>query len=411
MEIMIQPLEPGGPKNVNKKRAPNENRFKDQLKVDKVDAVHLDEQRKRRLFKEEDEAIQNAEPSPYLPHGKKTPPKTPNISDDAFMSLPADTTEDIQQPQQPSTSNIYTQPPPTDNKQVRASDQVVSDNSRPPKEETSVSPVGEKEKQEGKKKRKKQDIVEEKEVASAKKQKQLSKASSQAKKFEEEMAKASTPPPKEEAVKKLPEEPSVATTTPFAKKEKAITTPTPNAIVAKEKTPSYVGAVGEDNPFSHKKDKKEDTQMQVQSQSMGIHIDNATQVQTSSLSAQVSSYLSPDILPLFERMVGTLIQINKQGISETQIILNSPAFANSQFFGSKIFFERYSTAPNSFNIKLTGPQQAVTIFNDNLSSLMNIFQGSKLDFKVGRLYAEYETERPLFRRKKSIGDESKDMSQ
>ena len=150
------------------------------------------------------------------------------------MSLPPDTTEDIAPPvsKEPSTTNIFTQPPPTDNKQVRPADKPSIDNSRPTKEKSSVSPVGEKQKQEQKKKRKKEGIVEEKEVSSAKKQKSLSKASSQAKKFEEEMANAPEPSsPKMETEKHIPEEPNLKKTTPFTKKEKALTTPTPTAIV------------------------------------------------------------------------------------------------------------------------------------------------------------------------------------
>lgn len=128
--------------------------------------------------------------------------------------------------------------------------------------------------------------------------------------------------------------------------------------------------------------------------------------QTQSLTAPLTPYLHPDIIPLFEKMVGTIIQIQAQGITTTQVMLNSPAFTSSIFFGSSIVLEKYSTAPDSFNIFLKGPQQAVTMFNNNLDGLLEAFNKGNFNFKIGRLEAEHE--RPLFKRKEKTSDKDQD---
>jgi hypothetical protein len=165
----------------------------------------------------------------------------------------------------------------------------------------------------------------------------------------------------------------------------------------------YEGAAPHKNPFA-KKDKDDQIQVSPQKGS-GLAIDHTSQAQASALTSKISSYLDPSISQLFDKMVGTIIQINKEGITQTQVILNSPSFANSIFFESKIFFEKYSTAPDSFNIRLTGPPYAVSMFNSKLDQLELSFKKSGMPFRIGRLSAEYETEKSLFRRKKSIADE------
>jgi hypothetical protein len=87
------------------------------------------------------------------------------------------------------------------------------------------------------------------------------------------------------------------------------------------------------------------------------------------------------------------------GISRTEIVLNNPAYAHSRFFGSTITIEKYATAPDSFNIRLTGNNAAVTSFRDHIPSLLAGFQNSNLPFRVHRIEAEYTMERPVYRRK------------
>lgn len=111
-------------------------------------------------------------------------------------------------------------------------------------------------------------------------------------------------------------------------------------------------------------------------------------------------YLSPSTMPLFFQMVGTMyVMAAPPGVNRTEIVLNNPAFSSSRFFGATITIEKYATAPDSFNIRLTGNDDAVTAFKDNLASLLAAFQNSKLPFRIGRLEAEYSLQRPVFHRK------------
>jgi hypothetical protein len=135
------------------------------------------------------------------------------------------------------------------------------------------------------------------------------------------------------------------------------------------------------------------------------------QVQTAL--SQITTTLHPDVSQLFEHMIGTIVQIDNKGvnkgISTTEIILNNPAFANSVFAGSSITFTKYSTAPNSYNIRLSGSNKAVSLFNANISQLVAAFKKGGFDFQIGRIYADYEAEeKPLFHRKKKIGEKSSD---
>ncbi len=117
---------------------------------------------------------------------------------------------------------------------------------------------------------------------------------------------------------------------------------------------------------------------------------------------QVSSYLSPQTRSLFFQMVGTIyVMSGTPGISKTDIVLNSPGFANSRFYGATISIEKYATAPDSFNIRLTGTNEAVKSFKENLTNLYSAFQNGNFNFRVGRISAEYEIDKPVFRRKES----------
>lgn len=116
---------------------------------------------------------------------------------------------------------------------------------------------------------------------------------------------------------------------------------------------------------------------------------------------QVASSLNPESAALFYQMVGT-IYLNLppgSGISQTVIVLNQSAFANSKFFGATITIEKYATAPDALNIRLSGTNQAVNAFQENIASLMSAFENARLPFKINRIDVEYTPQRPLFRRK------------
>jgi len=116
-----------------------------------------------------------------------------------------------------------------------------------------------------------------------------------------------------------------------------------------------------------------------------------------------------DVHQLFTHLVGMLIHIDNNGITKTEVTLNSSTMQGSVFYGSTITLTRYSTAPNSYNIKLTGSPQAVNIFNDNLSSLIAAFRKQKYGFEIYKISAEQETkDKPLFHRKKKISKKDTD---
>lgn len=127
---------------------------------------------------------------------------------------------------------------------------------------------------------------------------------------------------------------------------------------------------------------------------------------------QAAPYLNPETMALFHQMVGTIYVVNSRpGVSTTEIVLNSPAFKDSKFFGSTITIEKYATAPNSLNIRLSGSNEAVNSFNQNLSSLVAAFQNGNFQFRIGRIETAYQTEKvdkPVFRRKEK--GEDKDSS-
>lgn len=115
---------------------------------------------------------------------------------------------------------------------------------------------------------------------------------------------------------------------------------------------------------------------------------------------QATPYLSPETIPLYFQMVGTImVMTTPPGVSRTEILLNNPIYSNSRFFGARITIEKYATAPNSFNIRLSGSDTAVVAFKENIPSLMTAFQNGNFNFRINRLEAEFSIDRPVFRRK------------
>ncbi|MEM8628964.1 MAG: hypothetical protein AAGF04_02685 [Chlamydiota bacterium] len=118
------------------------------------------------------------------------------------------------------------------------------------------------------------------------------------------------------------------------------------------------------------------------------------------------------IYNLFTQMVGTIIIMSSQGISKTEVLLNSPAFEKSPFFGSALVFEKYASAPDSFNIHLIGnTTQQVNAFAAALPDLYEAFQKGQFSFRVGRLDASYDPDRPLFRRKTPLDQAGADSGE
>jgi hypothetical protein len=121
--------------------------------------------------------------------------------------------------------------------------------------------------------------------------------------------------------------------------------------------------------------------------------------------------LHPQVMEIFDRMVGVMTVMNMSGMTETTITLNAPQFASSVFFGTQIIIQEFSTAPQAFNIQLNGTPQAVALFQGNVDDLMAAFQAGNYNFRVNRLETGYLTERPLFKRKEKAGDKEKDTGE
>jgi hypothetical protein len=116
-------------------------------------------------------------------------------------------------------------------------------------------------------------------------------------------------------------------------------------------------------------------------------------------------YIKPEIVAHYYQMVGSILYINSnKGISKTEILLNNPTFASSKFQGSKIEITRFSTAPDAFNIRLTGSPEAVNSFQAAIPGLMEAFQKGNFNFKINRIDAEHKVEKPLFKRKEKSGE-------
>lgn len=126
---------------------------------------------------------------------------------------------------------------------------------------------------------------------------------------------------------------------------------------------------------------------------------------------KTQSYVSQEVRSLYHNMVGAIMQTTTKGVVKTEVILNQPNSKSSQFFGSKISLTRYSTSPNSFNITISTPNpKALVQFNKGLDGLKTAFAQGDFDFKVGRLEAQYmsdKKEKFLFQRKEEAG--GKDM--
>lgn len=95
--------------------------------------------------------------------------------------------------------------------------------------------------------------------------------------------------------------------------------------------------------------------------------------------------LHPQVQQLFERMVGVMTVMHTAGQTQTVINLDSPKFAQSVFFGSRIVISEFSTAPKQFNIELLGNAQANALMSQNAERLVAAFQAGNYTFKVNRL--------------------------
>ena len=122
------------------------------------------------------------------------------------------------------------------------------------------------------------------------------------------------------------------------------------------------------------------------------------------------AFLHPDVMQLFDRMVGVMSVLSASGITETVITLNAPKFASSVFFGSQIILQEYTSAPQAFNIQINGTPQALALFQANAQELMAAFQYGNYTFRVNRLETGLLSEKlPLVKRKQGASGDKQDQ--
>ncbi len=119
--------------------------------------------------------------------------------------------------------------------------------------------------------------------------------------------------------------------------------------------------------------------------------------------------LHPQVMELFDRMVGTMTVMSHSGITETVVTLNSAKFASSVFFGSQIIIQEYSSAPHAFNIQLNGSPEALALFQGNADELMAAFQYGNYNFRVNRMEAGLLGQKPLIKRKGAPSGDKEDQ--
>ena len=147
-------------------------------------------------------------------------------------------------------------------------------------------------------------------------------------------------------------------------------------VVRQPQTPVIFNHEGKVETASNQDSDKGDQQQQGQNQTMEIQGGTPN---VAGAEAPEYSKLNPDVYELFEKFVGLLTIEYAKGVSITTVKLSLPG---SVFDRSKVVFERYETAPGTFNLQLQGSEQAVNMFSANISQLAAAFAGSKLAFDV-----------------------------
>ena len=175
-------------------------------------------------------------------------------------------------------------------------------------------------------------------------------------------------------------------------------TMTPEGIAIPTLPEGDMGMMGEE-----KKDKKDDFPF-LNADQLTVTLPTPEQVLPPVIppaDAPAYSKLSPETYELFEKMVGTIIIQDHSGITSTTVTLNMP---NSIFNGAQVTFDRYSSAPNSYNLQLVGTPQAVDAFNANMADLVAAFKQGQHAFEVNILNPSLVSKKPLIRRKGAAGD-------
>jgi len=122
------------------------------------------------------------------------------------------------------------------------------------------------------------------------------------------------------------------------------------------------------------------------------------------------SSLSPEVYQLFEKMAGAMILLNSSEMNETTLVLDSPQFSASPFFGTEVSIKEFSSAPKAYNVSLSSTASALPILQAHLPELLAAFEQGDFHFKVHRLETEIRSEhRPFFHRKQAASNQEQDL--
>jgi hypothetical protein len=89
--------------------------------------------------------------------------------------------------------------------------------------------------------------------------------------------------------------------------------------------------------------------------------------------------LPPQILEMFEKLVGVMTVLQYQGVSTTSITLNMP---NTMLDGTTIDIEHYDTAPHAFNIQIYATPQAQEYISQNVQTLQTQLRTTLPNFDI-----------------------------
>ena len=125
--------------------------------------------------------------------------------------------------------------------------------------------------------------------------------------------------------------------------------------------------------------------------------------------SSIPSSLSPEVQALFEKMASTMIVMQSSGEAETTLFLDSPQFASSLFYGTKITIREFSTAPKAFNIEIVSSPLAIHAIDPCKNDLLSAFQHGHFNFSIHRFDTFLQTEeRPVLHRKEKSGEDDQE---
>lgn len=124
-----------------------------------------------------------------------------------------------------------------------------------------------------------------------------------------------------------------------------------------------------------------------------------------------ASLLAQEMENLFEQMTATMIILSFSHETETTFFLDSPKFATSALFGTRITIKEFSTAPKAFNIEIASNPQALQIFEVQKSALLAAFAQEHFTFSVNRLDTQLHSTSYTLDQSEMSEDESQDFEE